>query len=164
MPAITTRSEHTDHWTKMHQSRGSRHTRSRGATRIRSGHRRTRQQTLLSLLRLRGTNPHCDRCHSEPQNWSATSCRKLSAVAFIIITIMITAPLPAIAYTQADADACTPDAMRLCASAIPDVSRVAFCLAHNKQQLNSACAAVFNRPRGASSTRVRRENIQKTNF
>jgi hypothetical protein len=35
--------------------------------------------------------------------------RKLSAVAFIVITIMITAPLPAIAYTQADADACTPD-------------------------------------------------------
>jgi hypothetical protein len=38
MPAITTRSEHTDHWTKMHQSRGqfsgsetSRHTRSSGA-------------------------------------------------------------------------------------------------------------------------------------
>ena len=49
--------------------------------------------------------------------------RKLIAVAFIIVTIMITAPLPAIAYTQADADACMPDAMRLCASAIPDVSR-----------------------------------------
>jgi len=61
-------------------------------------------------------------------------------------------------------DACTPDAMRLCASAIPDVSRVSFCLAHNKQQLSSACAAVFNRPRGASATRERRENIQKTNF
>ena len=90
--------------------------------------------------------------------------RKLSAVAFIIITIMITAPLPAIAYTQADADACTSDAMRLCASAIPDVSRVALCLAHNKQQLSSACAAVFNRPRDASATRERRENIKKTSF
>jgi hypothetical protein len=88
--------------------------------------------------------------------------RKLSAVAFVII--MITAPLPAIAYTQADADACTPDAIRLCANAIPDVSRVALCLADNKQQLSSACAAVFNRPRGASATRERRENIQKTNF
>ncbi|MGA7033223.1 MAG: hypothetical protein WB052_10395 [Pseudolabrys sp.] len=88
--------------------------------------------------------------------------RKLCAVAFVII--MITAPLPATAYTQEDADACTPDAMRLCASAIPDVSRVALCLAHNKQQLSSACAAVFNRPRGASATRERRENIQKTNF
>ena len=90
--------------------------------------------------------------------------RKLSTVAFIIITIMITTPLPAIAYTQEDADACAPDVMRLCASAIPDVSRVAFCLANNKQQLSSACAAVFNRSRGASATRERRENIQKTNF
>lgn len=88
--------------------------------------------------------------------------RKLCAVAFVII--MITAPLPATAYTQEDADACTPDAMRLCASAIPDVSRMALCLAHNKQQLSSACAAVFNRPRGASATREGRENIQKTNF
>ena len=90
--------------------------------------------------------------------------RKLSAVAFVVTTIMITAPLPAISYTQADADACAPDVMRLCASAIPDVSRVAFCLAHNKQQLNSACAAVFNRARGASAIRERRENIRKTNF
>ena len=90
--------------------------------------------------------------------------RKVSAVAFVIITILITAPRPTIAYTQADADACTPDAMRLCASAVPDVRRVAFCLANNKQQLNSACAAVFNRSRGVSATRERRENFEKTNF
>jgi hypothetical protein len=88
--------------------------------------------------------------------------RKFSAVAFVIV--MITAPLPAIAYTQEDADACTPDAMRLCLNAIPDVSRVALCLAQNKRQLSSACAVVFNRPRGASATRERQENIQKTNF
>jgi hypothetical protein len=88
--------------------------------------------------------------------------RKFRAVAFVIV--MITAPLPAIAYTQEDADACTPDAMRLCLNAIPDVSRVALCLAQNKRQLSSACAVVFNRPRGASATRERQENIQKTNF
>jgi hypothetical protein len=54
--------------------------------------------------------------------------------------------------------------MGLCASAVPDVRRVAFCLAHNKQQLNSACAAVFSRAQGARAIRERRENIQKTNF
>ena len=59
--------------------------------------------------------------------------RKLSAVAFIIV--MITAPLPALAYTQEDADACTPDAMRLCQNAIPDATRVAQCLVQNKQRL-----------------------------
>jgi hypothetical protein len=86
---------------------------------------------------------------------------KLSAVAFIV-TIM--GPLPAIAYTQEDADACTPDAMRLCQNAIPDASRVALCLVQNKRQLSPACTIVFNRPRGASVARDHRENIHKTNF
>jgi hypothetical protein len=86
---------------------------------------------------------------------------KLSAVAFIV-TIM--APLPAIAYTQEDADACTPDAMRLCQEAIPDEGRVAQCLIQNKKQLSPACGIVFNRPRGASAARERPGNIQKTNY
>ena len=87
---------------------------------------------------------------------------KLSAVAGIL-TIM-SSPFPAIAYTQADADACTPDAMRLCQQAIPDANRVALCLAQNKQQLSPACAIVFNRPRGASAPRERPGNIQNTDF
>jgi hypothetical protein len=84
--------------------------------------------------------------------------RNWSAVAFIII--MITAPLPAIAYTQEDADACTPDAMRLCQNAIPDESRVA----QNKQQLSPACTKVFNRPRGASVDRERWIKTQGTSY
>ena len=88
--------------------------------------------------------------------------RKLSAVAFIII--MITAPLPALAYTQEDADACTPDAMRLCQNAIPDANRVAQCLVQNKQQLSPACGNVFNRPRGASVDRERTLKAQGTNY
>jgi hypothetical protein len=86
---------------------------------------------------------------------------KLSAVAFIVA---ILAPLPAVAYTQEDADACTPDAMRLCQNAIPDVGRVAQCLVQNKRQLSAACTVVFNRPRSAVVTRERHDNIQKTNF
>ena len=88
--------------------------------------------------------------------------RKLSAFAFIII--MITAPLPAIAYTQEDADACTPDVMRLCQSAIPDASCVAQCLVQNKQQLSPACTTVFNRQRGASVDRERSVKTQRTNY
>jgi|PersoiStandDraft_1058852.scaffolds.fasta_scaffold57096_2 hypothetical protein len=84
---------------------------------------------------------------------------KLSALAFIV---MITAPLPAIAYTQADADACTPDAMRLCQHAIPDASRVTLCLVQNRRQLSPACTMVFNRPRAASDERP--VNVQKTKF
>jgi hypothetical protein len=85
---------------------------------------------------------------------------KLSAVAFMV---MIMAP-PAIAYTQEDADACTPDAMRLCQNAIPYAGRVTLCLVKNKRQLSSTCTVVFNRSRGATVVRELRENIQKTNF
>jgi hypothetical protein len=86
---------------------------------------------------------------------------KLSAAAFIVT---LTAPLPAFAYTQADADACTPDALRLCQNAIPDPGRVALCLAQNKAQLSVACAAVFNRPAAASATRERPGNLQQTKY
>ena len=86
---------------------------------------------------------------------------KFSAIAFMI-TIMV--PLPALAYTQNDADACTPDAMRLCWNAIPDASRITQCLAQNKQQLSPACSNVFNRPRDASVDRERLVKAQRTRY
>ena len=86
---------------------------------------------------------------------------KLGAIAFIT-TIM--APLPAVAYTQEDANACTPDAMRLCWNAIPDASRVTQCLVQNKQELSRACSTVFNRPRSASIDRERQVKAQGTNY
>ena len=87
--------------------------------------------------------------------------RTLNAVAFIIV---ITAPLSALAYTQEDAAACTPDALRLCQNAIPDASRVAQCPVQNKQQLSPACTSVFNRPRDASVDRERSVKTQRNNY
>ena len=75
--------------------------------------------------------------------------RNLSALAGFV---MIMSPLPALAYTQADADACTSDAFRLCQAAIPDEGRVAHCLAANKRKLSPACKIVFSRPRTASES------------
>ena len=86
---------------------------------------------------------------------------KLSAIAFVI-TFM--APLPAVAYTQEDANACTADAMRLCWNAIPDAGRVTQRLVQNKRQLSPACGNVFNRPRGASVDRERTLKAQGTNY
>jgi hypothetical protein len=75
---------------------------------------------------------------------------KSTAIAFTLVL----APLPALAYTQADADACTQDAFRLCQAAIPDEGRVAHCLAQNKRKLSPACKIVFSRPNTArASTR-----------
>lgn len=99
-------------------------------------------------------------CPFEPE-LERNAMRKLTAVAFIVT---LTAPLPAIAYTQEDADACTPDAMRLCLSAIPDAGRVTQCLVKDKQQLSPACTIVFNRPRGASADRERQVSTQRNSY
>lgn len=87
--------------------------------------------------------------------------RKVILAAFMLA---VAAPLPAIAYTQADIEACTPDAMRLCQAAIPDVNRVTLCLVQNKRQLSPACTVAFNRSRGPNADRERPENIQRTNY
>lgn len=84
---------------------------------------------------------------------------KMSLVAFLIV-----APLPVLAYTQSDADACTPDAMRLCQQAIPDADRVAQCLAQNKRNLSPACNAVFSRPRSADDTREPAHGLRNTRY
>ena len=87
--------------------------------------------------------------------------RQLSAIAF---AVTIAAPLPAVAYTQADVDACTPDAMRLCMHAVPDKSRVVLCLVKNKRELSAACTVVFNRTQNVSISRDRPASIEKTKF
>ncbi len=85
----------------------------------------------------------------------------LSAIASIVV---MTAPLPATAYTQEDANACTPDAMRLCQQAIPDVTRITQCLVQKRRQLSPACTVVFNRPRAAGGPHAPRAMIQNTGY
>jgi hypothetical protein len=94
-----------------------------------------------------------------PLEWKVM--RKLCAIAFIV---MISAPLPAIAYTQEDASACTSDAMRLCQQAIPDEHRVGECLHQNKRQLSPACAIVFSRPRPEIAAREHSAKVHKSRF
>jgi hypothetical protein len=74
---------------------------------------------------------------------------KFCAIASLMT---ILAPLPANAYTQADVDACTPDAFRLCQDAIPDAARVKQCLTEKKDLLSPACKIVFSRPASAEET------------
>ena len=87
--------------------------------------------------------------------------RQLSAIAFIL---MISVTLPATAHPQADVDACTPDAMRLCMHAAPDKRRVISCLVENKRELTPACASVFNRAPNARVSRERPARVEKTKF
>ena len=85
--------------------------------------------------------------------------RKMILAAFMLT---VAAPLPAIAYTQADIEACTPDAMRLCQHAFPSESRVVLCLVKNKHQLNAACTMAFNRARSVVAASQRPAMAEQT--
>jgi hypothetical protein len=87
--------------------------------------------------------------------------RKLIAIAFMLT---VAAPLSAIAYTQEDIAACTPDAMRLCQQAFPNESRVVLCLVKNRRQLNAACTMAFNRARSVIAAGERAATVQQTKF
>jgi hypothetical protein len=45
--------------------------------------------------------------------------------------------------TDAQREACTPDAFRLCSAEIPDAGRVAACMGAHVDSLSPACRAVF---------------------
>ena len=49
--------------------------------------------------------------------------------------------------------ACTPDAFRLCASYIPDPSKVERCLRQNRSDLSDACRSVFEQGAGPLASR-----------
>ena len=51
--------------------------------------------------------------------------------------------------------ACTPDALQLCASYIPDPARVESCLRQRKTDLSEACRAVFENGPAATAVKVK---------
>jgi hypothetical protein len=87
--------------------------------------------------------------------------RTLSAIALVL---SIAAPFPAIAYTQEDVVACTPDAMRLCRQFLPNKGRAILCLVQNERQLGPACKMAFTRVRADIASRERPANVQTAKF
>jgi hypothetical protein len=55
--------------------------------------------------------------------------------------------------TDAERQACTPDAMRLCGDAIPDVGRVTACMKAKSSQLSPECRAAMRGGKKGSAPR-----------
>ncbi|MGP0061445.1 MAG: hypothetical protein ACLPID_19410 [Beijerinckiaceae bacterium] len=74
----------------------------------------------------------------------APSGRQAGRLALVII-FGLTAAVHAKAYeaTAEQRAACTPDAFRLCFSAIPNVDAVKSCMIANKAKLSAGCLATF---------------------
>lgn len=60
--------------------------------------------------------------------------------AALLVSVLSTS---ALAYTAEQQQACTPDAMRLCGSFIPDVDRITACMIARKSQLSPECRRFF---------------------
>ncbi|MDA9503831.1 hypothetical protein XI09_03205 [Bradyrhizobium sp. CCBAU 11386] len=67
----------------------------------------------------------------------------------LVLAVLVFAALGAAAFAQEDRGtaeqraACISDAFRLCASYIPDATKVEACLRQNRSGLSDACRAVF---------------------
>jgi hypothetical protein len=83
------------------------------------------------------------------RSYISTSGGYMKKLAFIVAVLAISAG-PAIAQSQDDQAACTPDVMRLCQQDIPDKGRIIACLVRSKLQLSPACSGVFARARTAA--------------
>ena len=83
----------------------------------------------------------------------------LSLAGLGLILALAWTATPAMAQgTQAQRDACTGDAMRLCGEFIPDAGRTGACLNSKRAQLSPACRAVFGGSvRKASAKRAKKK-------
>lgn len=108
-----------------------------------------------TLLR-RATRAHHprDTIHKgTPMTFTRTTLRhgKLLVASAFALAMLTTASQ---AYTQEQQQMCTGDAMRLCASEIPNVDRITACMARQRAQLSAGCKAVFRYEPQASATPV----------
>lgn len=84
-------------------------------------------------------------------------------IASLAAGFVLASSLPALAYTQDDANACTNDVMRLCQHAIPDQARITQCLYQNRRRVSPACYAVYKRysqGKGRADTAQNRNNFK----
>lgn len=58
---------------------------------------------------------------------------------------------PGLAFSSEAQQMCSADAMRLCSSEIPDISRVTACMVRNKSHVSPGCRAVMNREAAAAA-------------
>ena len=81
---------------------------------------------------------------------TARACKMLIATSFALAALGTAAQ----AYTAEQQQMCTGDAMRLCASEIPDVDRVTACMVQKRALLSDGCKAVFQYVPPATATPV----------
>ncbi|MCP3464004.1 MULTISPECIES: hypothetical protein [unclassified Bradyrhizobium] len=78
---------------------------------------------------------------------------KIATFAAIAATATVLHAAPGLAFSSEAQQMCTSDAMRLCASEIPYISRVTACMVRNKHHVSPGCRAVMDREAAAARKR-----------
>ena len=81
-------------------------------------------------------------------NFSFSRCKLAIATAFMLSMLTTGSQ----AYTLEQQEMCTGDAMRLCASDIPNVDRITACMERQRDSLSERCRAVFETDMPATVT------------
>ena len=80
----------------------------------------------------------------------------VSLFAFATTAIVLQTS-PGLAFSSEAQQMCTGDAMRLCASEIPDIPRVRACMVQKKAEVSPGCRAVMDREHAAATASRKRE-------
>ena len=93
---------------------------------------------------------------------AATLVAKRGFGFFVLASVLLSSTLGVAQDYRGTAEqraSCMPDAFRLCASYIPDASRVEMCLRQQKSELSQACRSVFEHDDGSVASRIRPDSL-----
>ena len=84
--------------------------------------------------------------------------RKAILALTIATTLGAMTATQTLAYSAEAQQQCTGDAMRLCSSEIPNVSRITTCMYKHRSELSAGCRSVMDRDLASQKTRKVSEN------
>ena len=118
---------------------------------MRGGNRRLRRRDVERTRRLRKHKCQTQISDAKQQGGYGFRKRQASQQVRSLIFGLVIVLLPSLAPAEAEdrqgtleeREACTPDALRLCSSYIPNAHRIAACLRENIQSLSEPCRVVM---------------------
>jgi hypothetical protein len=80
--------------------------------------------------------------------------RRAGVILAFIVSVSAVSSTSSFAFSPEAQQMCTGDAMRLCGSEIPNVSKVTACMRRNRSNLSTGCKTVMDRDLAQQSKKV----------
>jgi hypothetical protein len=86
-----------------------------------------------------------------------TRYRTIATLLAVATTAIAFQTSPGLAFSPEAQQMCSDDAMRLCASEVPDIPRITACMVKNKSHISPGCRAVMDREAAAAASARKKE-------